>query len=359
MPGYLVTVQGTATSMLPGEAPAMVHAFKKKITKIAVGATICGLFAVGAFAQEEDPPARVARLNYMQGNVSMEPAGVDDWAPAVVNRPFTTGDYLYTDDGAQAEMHMDIAVMRMGPQTRFGLLNLNDQTAQIKLSEGQMYFRTRNLGTNQVFEVDTPNAAVTLLRDGIYRFNVDGNGNTSYVVVRSGQAEVTGGGQAFTLNPGNSVNLSGTDQLADDVEVAPGPDQFDNWSSQRDNHEEHLASARYLPPTVIGYEDLDDYGAWQQAPNYGAVWYPRQVEAGWAPYHTGHWAWVEPWGWTWIDEAPWGFAPFHYGRWAYVGGGWVWAPGRMVVAVRPVYAPALVAFVGGSGFNVAIGVGGG
>ena len=79
---------------------------------------------------------------------------------------------------------------------------------------------------------------------------------------------------------------------------------------------------------------------------------------GWSPYHYGHWAWVEPWGWTWIDDAPWGFAPFHYGRWAMAGGGWVWIPGRLDVA-RPVYAPALVAFVGGPRFGVSIGVGGG
>src|SRR4029079_18322212 len=80
------------------------------------------------------------------------------------------------------------------------------------------------------------------------------------------------------------------------------------------------------------------------------VWMPR-VRAEWVPYRYGHWAWVEPWGWTWIDDAPWGFAPFHYGRWAYVRGGWVWAPGVMVA--RPVYAPALVAFVGVGGASVA------
>jgi hypothetical protein len=89
------------------------------------------------------------------------------------------------------------------------------------------------------------------------------------------------------------------------------------------------------------------------------VWRPRIVVAGWSPYHFGHWVWVEPWGWTWVDDAPWGFAPFHYGRWAFAAGGWVWVPGRMVVGVRPVYAPALVAFVGGPRFGVAVGIGGG
>src|SRR5207302_2900554 len=83
---------------------------------------------------------------------------------------------------------------------------------------------------------------------------------------------------------------------------------------------------------------------------YGSVWFPVRVAAGWAPYSAGHWIWVEPWGWTWVDDAPWGFAPFHYGRWVFVGSSWAWAPGP--VSVRPCYAPALVAWVGSSGAGV-------
>jgi hypothetical protein len=79
-------------------------------------------------------------------------------------------------------------------------------------------------------------------------------------------------------------------------------------------------------------------------PDYGMVWVPASLPAGWAPYRFGRWAWVQPWGWTWIDDAPWGFAPFHYGRWALFRGVWVWVPGS--IAYRPVYAPALVVFVG-------------
>ena len=340
---------------------ALAHRYTIKNCLIIAAAL---LFAAGASSAQEDPPYRVARLNYFTGNVSMEPAGVDQWAPADLNRPFTVGDYLYADQGSEAELHLDVAAIRMGAQTSFGFLNLNDQAVQIKLTEGDVYFRIHNFGPNQVFEVDTPNAAVNLLRDGVYRFRVDPNGNMSFVVVREGQAEVTGGGQAFTMNPGNSAQLTGTDQLAYDIEAAPGPDAFDNWCAERDAHEAHLASARYLPPTLIGYEDLDDYGAWQATGDYGPVWYPRQVAAGWAPYHYGHWAWVEPWGWTWVDDMPWGFAPFHYGRWAFINSRWGWCPGPIAIVgyrgpvIRPYYAPAMVAWFGGPHFGVGVSLGG-
>ena len=333
-------------------------------SKLTRAAILVGAISCAAHAQE-DPPDRVARLNYINGNVSMEPAGIDDWAPADVNRPFTIGDYLYTDQGAAAELHLDVAAIRMSSNTSFGFLNLDDRTVQLKLTEGDMYFHLHDFGPDQVFEVDTPNAAVTLLRDGTYRFRVDPNGNMSFVVVRDGQAEITGGGQSFILNPGNSATLTGTEQLSFDVAAAPTPDAFDNWCGERDAHERNLTAERYLPPTVIGYEDLDQYGDWQQTKDYGPVWYPRSVAAGWAPYHSGHWAWIEPWGWTWVDDMPWGFAPFHYGRWAYIGSRWGWCPGPIArvgytgPVVRPYYAPAMVAWFGGAHWGVSVSVGGG
>ena len=106
---------------------------------------------------------------------------------------------------------------------------------------------------------------------------------------------------------------------------------------------------------MTGYEDLDDNGSWSYEADYGPVWTPVGISVGWAPYRFGHWVFVEPWGWTWVEDEPWGFAPFHYGRWAFVRARWCWVPGPVVV--RPIYAPALVAFVGGGGFNFSFGAG--
>ena len=316
------------------------------------------------FAQE-DPPSRVARLNYVSGNVSMKPAESNDWLAAEVNRPFSSGDYLYTDMDGRAELHVDVAAIRMGPRTSFGFSALTDQAMQIKLSDGDMYFRVHNLGPSESIEVDTPNATVSLLRDGSYRFRVDSAGGISFVVVRQGTAEVNGGGQGITVNPGNSLLLSGVERPTYDLEQAPKEDEFDSWCSQRDYHEAHLAATHYVPPTLIGYEDLDDNGSWDAASQYGPVWYPRAVPTGWAPYRYGHWVWIAPWGWTWVDEERWGFAPFHYGRWVYVNERWGWCPGPIMVVqhgyappIRPHYAPALVAWVGGAHWGVSVSVGG-
>ncbi|HEX4487735.1 MAG TPA: DUF6600 domain-containing protein, partial [Terriglobales bacterium] len=134
-------------------------------------------------------------------------------------------------------------------------------------------------------------------------------------------------------------------------------DDFASWSFDRDKREDGAESSNYISPEVTGYEDLDDHGRWHYVAGYGNVWTPAGIANDWAPYRYGHWVWVEPWGWTWVEDEPWGFAPFHYGRWAYAQSSWCWVPGP--VYVRPVYSPALVAFVGGGGFHVAVGVGGG
>ena len=233
---------------------------------------------------------------------------------------------------------------------------------QIRFTQGEFVLRVHRPAQGETFEVDTPNAAVTVLRGGEYRFNADPDSATTWIVVRHGQVEVTGGGQAFTLNEGNSAQLSGTDQLTYNVQYAPPPDGLESWGEQRDAQDAQLISARYLPPSVIGYQQLDNYGTWRDTPGYGAVWYPS-VDPNWAPYTAGHWAWIEPWGWTWVDDAPWGFAPAHYGRWAYLNGGWGWVPGPLLIAgggppMTPVYAPALVAFFGGGGFGVSLSFGG-
>ena len=319
-----------------------------------------------AAADDDDPPGRVARLGYAQGSVSFEPAGTEDWVSAIVNRPLTTGDKLWNDNDSFSELHLGSAAIRLGSNTGISFLNLTDTMAQISLTEGTVNIRVRRLADDETFEVDTPNLAFTLLRPGSYKINVNESGDATVVLVREGQGEVTGGGSAYTVHPRQVATFTGTDQIDADVQSWDDTsDDFDNWSAERESRLDHSVSARYVSDDVIGYEDLDEYGGWRQTPEYGAVWFPRVTVAGWAPYHYGHWDYIAPWGYTWVDDAPWGFAPFHYGRWVVVGGAWGWvpAPPRPVavgaVYVRPVYAPALVAWVGGPHFAVGIGVGGG
>ena len=306
---------------------------------------------------DRDPPSRVGRLSILSGSVSFRPGDVDDWTDATINYPLHNGDHLWTDSDARAEITVGSSAFRLAPQSAFGFLALDDRTVQVRLSQGSLNVRVRDLAESESLEIDTPSGAVTLLRSGVYRVDVDSTGDTTSVTVRRGEAEVTASGSAFPVHPEQTAMVVGGDSPTYDVRDAIRSDDWEDWCASRDRRWDDARSSRYVSRDVIGYEDLDDNGEWRTTPDYGPVWVPRTVATGWAPYRYGHWAWVEPWGWTWIDDAPWGFAPFHYGRWVYVGNGWAWVPGRVVA--RPVYAPALVVFVGGRNWSVAIGAGGG
>jgi hypothetical protein len=306
------------------------------------------------YQQQDDPPSRVARIGYMEGSVSFQPAGETEWVQAVPNRPMTTGDKIWSDRDSRAELQLGSAVIRLSANTGFSFLNLDDRTAQIQLTSGTLNIRVRRLDENDIFEIDTPNLAFSVTQPGSYRLEASEDGTYTVVTTREGGGQATGNGQTYTIHAGQRVTFSGTDSLNADVVEIGGPDQFDNWAYNRDHRYDNSRSARYLSHDVVGYEDLDDYGDWRDDSNYGHVWFPSRVEAGWAPYHQGHWDWIPPWGYTWVDDSPWGYAPFHYGRWVTVGGRWGWVAGP--VEVRAVYAPALVVFIGGGG-GVGIGVG--
>jgi hypothetical protein len=238
-------------------------------------------------------------------------------------------------------------VIRLNANTGFSFLNLDDNTVQIQLTSGSINLRVRRLDQNDAYEIDTPNLAFSVTQPGSYRVEASEDGAYSVVSIREGGGEATGNGQTYTLHVGQRGTFSGTDTLNADVINIGGPDQFDSWANSRDHRYDQSRSAQYLSHDVVGYEDLDDNGDWRNDSNYGHVWFPNRVAAGWAPYHEGHWDWISPWGYTWVDDSAWGYAPFHYGRWVTVGGRWGWVAGP--VAVRAVYAPALVVFVGGGG----------
>jgi len=66
--------------------------------------------------------------------------------------------------------------------------------------------------------------------------------------------------------------------------------------------EDRSQSSRYVSSDVIGYEDLDDNAAGAPRLNM-APFVSTQTIVGWAPYRYGHWVWISPWGWTWVDDA--------------------------------------------------------
>ena len=291
-----------------------------------------------------DPPARVGRISFLQGDVtfSTEAGGASE--PAALNYPLTVANQLVTADGARAEVQVGSTALRLGPGTSLTFEALDDQSVQARLDRGRLEVAVRDLGPGQDVQVDLQTASISFGAPGRYRVDQQESGPAD-LVTWSGDAEVTGGQASFHVTAGRSASIPASGPDASLVAAAPAPDDWDQWAADRDRRQDAVASSRYVSREMDGVADLDDYGAWSVLVGLGPVWIPAGIPVGWAPYTLGHWAWIPPWGWTWVDAEPWGFAPFHYGRWILHLGTWCWAPGPLVV--RPVFAPALVHWRGG------------
>jgi hypothetical protein len=294
---------------------------------------------------DEDTRQTVARVAYVDGPVAFSRGDdPEDWQTAVRNAPMTIGDRIYTAEG-RAELQVHGAdFIRLSRNTDLAALNLTEEIKQFSLTSGTASFSVRHLRPGETFEVDTPNAAVTFERSGYYRVDVDQEGSTR-VLVRRGEALVAAAGGQVPLAEGSEMRIEGIDEPTYDVYAIPRPDSWDRWVDFREARIERSPSYRYVNAEIVGVDDLDEYGAWEDIPEYGHSWTPSRVAAGWQPYIDGHWIWQDPWGWTWVAEEPWGWAPYHYGRWVDYRSRWYWVPAGP--SVRVAYAPAMVAFVGG------------
>ncbi len=330
----------------------------QRVIAFAFGFLLVAGAASQARAQEQagDPPDRAARLSEVSGQVWLFSPESDEWIGVERNRPLTSGDRIATDSGARAEIALGTTTLRLDGATELEIVELDDARYVVQLQGGSVAAHLRNTQSVGEFELVTDEGRFRAQTVGRYRF--DRSPETSELTVLAGQAVFENGSSALPLQTGQHaqfwLDASGAAQYS---MAEPVRDDFASWNDERDRAESRVvASVRYVSPEMTGADDLDRYGRWEQAPEYGPVWYPQAVASGWAPYSAGHWAFVRPWGWTWVDDAPWGFAPFHYGRWVYHRNRWGWAPGTYVA--RPVYAPALVAWLGGGRGSISVSVGG-
>ena len=330
----------------------MGQVFRRGMVTIAAGIVGTIVISSSAWAQGE-PPARVGRLAFTNGTVSFHDDQQSGWAPAVVNTPLTSGDALWTEPNARSEVSLAGTRIRMEGATELDMLALDDTQTRLQLPQGRIDVKSVAMDANQPYEIATPRGTIKLLQQGDYYVEAGSTQDPTRLGVRAGAAQIQGlNGQVLAVRPNEVAEVTGdgnTLQLHTIQTAPPAPPAY--WASR--DRQIAYDPPQYLSAGMTGYEDLNAYGDWINDGSYGRVWVPRAVPSGWEPYRTGHWAYVQPWGWTWIDDQPWGFAPYHYGRWANRNNRWLWVPPQP--DVQPVYAPALVAFVGGVELAVTLG----
>jgi hypothetical protein len=293
------------------------------------------------------PPTRVGQVRLISGNVDLRRSDEAGWTDAEPNQPVFAGESLRTDARARTEIQIGPNTIDLFNATEIRLAILREHFTQITISRGRIELHLRQFGDGEAVEIDFPQGGVRLLGPGVYDIDAGGGDAVSRVAVFEGTAHVVGAGSDTRIKAGQMAVLAVSEAAAAPLQPA-APDIFAERSRERDYDMTRLAASYYVSPHMTGFAELDTAGIWKVNSNYGPVWFPTDPE--WAPYRFGHWNWIAPWGWTWIDDHPWGFAPSHYGRWVIIDEHWAWVPGSFVA--RPLYAPAVVAFLGTPGVGL-------
>ena len=295
---------------------------------------------------QDDPPAQAGRLSYISGAVSIQQVGSDDWGQALPNLPLGPGDRVVTDSDGRAEMQVGQTFIRIGPNSDVSLGEDTQYRLALGVAQGSIHIRCLGLLPEQMLHVNTPSGSLGLSKFGELRVDVlPDQGAAIFTNYATGALVSGAGGFSQYIENGQALELVGSNPVVPQWLQAANWDPLDQWSHARDQQIANAASYRYVSPEIPGANELDAAGTWQPGTEFGAVWFPNNVPAGWAPYHYGHWVNHAPWGWVWVEDEPWGYAPFHYGRWVNYEGRWGWVPGPP--ASHPVWAPALVVFAGG------------
>ncbi|MEJ6001710.1 DUF6600 domain-containing protein [Paucibacter soli] len=303
-----------------------------------------------------DPPGRVARVSELNGEAWLFDVESKEWLQLGRNHTISEGDRLRTDPGARMALRIGSSSLWVDERSDIEFSQLDDERIELRVDQGSLALRLRNAESAAETRLRTREGRFSFEREGFYRVDALDRGSRALSWQGRMRFESRDGGDA------RPVWLDANEQA--EFWWANGPraerqrlevDAFTDWALARSRSDGEAISYRYVSPEMTGAEDLDRYGRWENAPDHGPVWIPVQVAPDWAPYRDGRWVWSRHWGWTWVDDAPWGFAPFHYGRWVHYRARWCWVPGRYVA--RPVYAPALVAWVGGGAVSVGISIG--
>jgi hypothetical protein len=334
------------------------NSFASFISGVAlVGMTLAGTLPASAEQAPDGNGPGVARVSVVQGSAVIQRGDSNTQATAVINAPLLPGDYVSTGGTSRIELQFGgETAVRLGGNVQARITDNDPNNRALQLADG-----TVEIGIvhgDQPFQVDTPSVSVRARDEGDYRITINRDGS-SWVTARRGTAEVITPQRTYDLSPGRTLVARGSAQnpsISYRSEV--GFDSFDDFNAKRDDTMmAALNASPNLSPTIAGYDNLDQYGDWQDVAGYGQVWVPDEP-ADWAPYRDGSWAWEGGYGWTWVGAEPWGWAPYHYGRWFWANGyGWAWYPPAYSYA--PVWSPALVGFYGwGGGVGIGLGFGG-
>jgi len=315
----------------------------------------CMLLLGASAVAMADPPARAGRIAEVTGSAWYFDADHSEWGRLVRNQTLSEGDRLRADPNARISMRIGSSSLWLNGGGDLEVVQLDDAGVLLRLEKGALGLALRSVDAVNEYRIQTREGQLFPDDLGLYRVEQLPQGTRAQALrgrLRF-ESDRSGAMQRAWLREGEQAEFWWADGPRTEHQALL-KDNFAGWLLAQANSAvtAAIASEEFVSPEMTGVEDLDRNGRWEQASEYGNVWIPTQVAPGWEPYRDGRWVWTRNWGWTWVDDMPWGFAPFHYGRWVVWRGRWCWTPGHYVA--RPVYAPALVTWRQAPGITIGV-----
>jgi ferric-dicitrate binding protein FerR (iron transport regulator) len=297
--------------------------------------------------------ARVVRLSYVSGTVTINRPGSSEAEEAMANTPIQQGFELSTSSGSYAEVEFENrSTARLGEQSKLLFRELDLDAAGDKLNSltFEQGYATFNLAAGRTAQVIRHSKGGTIYFQPAHgddysikvadatvnpgskcEFRTDLEQDHLRVEVFVGSVQVATTSQAVDVGEGKVLERqSGDPQLTVDPQRGITKDAWDRWTAARD--QQALLTAKDAPvrpygPT-FGFDDLNTYGEWMTLPNGTSGWLPY-AGPGWMPYTDGQWVYYPGIGYAWVSGEPWGWLPYHCGRWLFDDTlGWYWSMPR-------------------------------
>jgi uncharacterized protein DUF6600/FecR-like protein len=312
---------------------------------------LVGLVPVARAQDEQDAPTasggggRAARLNFLQGNVTIDHVDNTGSDPAQINMPLAQGVRVATGQDGEAEIEFeDGSVVRLTPNSSLELTALTadangDLTTDLTLNNGLMYAELR-AAAKFAYSVDAGGVRVSPVADATIRIAMDRP--PAVVSVLDGTAQVESGdsangeGYRTNVNAGETLTGDAADVGRYSLTKELAENSWDKWNSDRDAAAVSEAASQtavrddYSGEAGYGWSDLDANGSWYDVPGQGQVWQPNvALDPGFDPYGYGSWVWYPGSGYVWASGYTWGWTPYRCGNWSYWDDfGWGWQPGN-------------------------------
>ena len=308
---------------------------------IALMVIVCSfLVALPALAESN---VRIVRLSYIDGDAQINTTNQDDgFSHAVLNTPVTAGMWVYTPNGAHAEIQFENGnTVRLvdDAQVQFEKLALADNGGKINIinvDHGVVYLNFDKVAKEDQITIKA--GGKTFAVDKASRVRVTAGEKNVVVSVFKGDAKLQGEKPA-EIKGKESLTLAVA--TPDEFKVGKGIDEFgsDTWNTHRDGELSAMAfkntpnSLRNQPGMYDAqFAYLGAYGNYAMIPGYGWGWQPFGMGMGWDPFMNGVWNYDPAFGYGFVSPYAWGWAPYRYGMWNYIPAyGWMWMPGSMTM----------------------------